>query len=65
MVDSLSFKGPKPAANTSENGAAMRIVDIVQSQGNGHVGGVWPYRDDTTGVNKAKVTSTRAAWSAK
>ena len=30
MVDSLSFKGPKPSEYTSENGAAMKVVDIVK-----------------------------------
>ena len=62
MVDHTSFKGPKPSIYTSENGSAMTHVDIVQSHGNGHIGGVWPYRDDTTGVQKAKVAAVRAGW---
>ena len=57
-----TFKGPVPSIYTSENGGAMRVVDIVQSQGNGHVGGVWPYREDTTGVQKAKVKAVRGGW---
>ena len=56
-----SYNGPVIAGNTAENGSAMTHVDIVQSQGNGHVGGVWPYRSDTTGVSAARVSVIRAA----
>ena len=41
----------------------MRHVDIVQSQGNGHVGGVWPYRaSGGTKANAAKVAEVRVGW---
>ena len=56
-----SYSGPVIAKNTAENGSAMTHVDIVQSQGNGIVGGVWPYRSDTTGVTAARVAVIRAA----
>ena len=56
------FKGPLPAPNVSENPAAMRIVDIVQSQGNGHIGNVWPYREDTTGHQQSIVNHYRQQW---
>ena len=62
MDNTSTFHGPVPGIYTSENGSAMTHVDIVQSQGNGHIGGVWPYRQDTTGVQAAKVAGVREAW---
>ena len=62
MDNTTPFKGPVPSPRTGEDASGMRHVDIVQSQGNGHVGAVYPYRQDTTGAQANIVSGIRAGW---